>query len=491
MADIAAHLVRAGVLPAEAAARALAATHDGDVASAALRLGLATEGALVRVLAELHGCPGVDLSRSVIPTANLDVVAHGFCRQRRILPVSVGKAEVVLAMADPEDYALADELRFVTGRKVLRYVAVPASIERTLDGLGQSKQKLSPAWRGNQAPALPDPTAPWVGVVHPPRQGGEAIEVPESTSTLQLELTAEPMETPFAAPSPARRVRAVEHPAGSASTRVSPDARTAQATIRLEGVGAGRLALVVDPSPEIRSELGELLGRLACTVLQATNGKAALDIVRDARPDLVVMEAILPIVQGFEVCRAIKGDPVLRPTRVILTSGVHRGTVAADAQIAFGADAFLEKPFRREETLRVAKVLLLGGAEDPADQQKREAARALWRAGAQLLKDGRLEEATVRLRDACACDDLSAEAHYYLGHALARQGLLFEAAAAYGRSAELRPDIDAAHQYLAQTYEQLGFQKSAREAWARAVEACTDEPRRRAMQERLMKLLGL
>ena len=490
MPDLAAHLVRSGVLPAESAARALAAAQDGDVASTALRLGLASEANLVRVMAEVHGCPGVDLSRSVVPVANLDVVSLAFCRQRRILPVSVGKAEVVLAMADPEDYALADELRFVTGRKVLRYVAVPASIERTLDALAREKQKLSPAWRGAQAPALPDPTAAWVGVVHPPRQAGEAIEVPEATGSMQVELTAGPLETPFAAPSPARRVRTLE-PSPARPAPPPPPARSVPATVRLEGVGAGRLALVVDPAAEVRSELTELLGRLACTVLQAANGKAALDIVREARPDLVIMEAILPIVQGFEVCRAIKGDPVLRPTRVILTSGVHRGTVAADAQIAFGADAFLEKPFRREETVRVAKVLLLAGAPDPAEQQKRDAARAAWRAGAQALKDGRLEEATVRLRDACARDDLSAEAHYYLGHALARQGLLFEAAAAYSRSAELRPDIDAAHQYLAQTYEQLGFQKSAREAWARAIEACADEPRRRAMQTRLMKLLGL
>jgi len=489
MPDLAAHLVRSGVLPAESAARALAAAQDGDVASAALRLGLASEANLVRVMAEVHGCPGVDLSRSVVPVANLDVVSQAFCRQRRILPVSVGKAEVVLAMADPEDYALADELRFVTGRKVLRYVAVPVAIERAMDGLAREKQKLSPAWRGAQAPALPDPTAAWVGVVHPPRQSADVVEVPEATGSMHLELTAEPLETPFAAPSPARRVRPPEHQPARAPG--APAGRSAPATVRLEGVGAGRLALVADPAPEVRGELAELLGRLACTVMHATNGKAALDLVREARPDLVIMEAILPIVQGFEVCRAIKGDPVLRPTRVVLTSGVHRGTVAADAQIAFGADAFLEKPFRREETLRIAKVLLLGGAEDPADLQKREASRTLWRAGAQLLKDGRLEEATVRLRDACARDDLSAEAHYYLGHALAKQGLLFEAAAAYSRSAELRPDIDAAHQYLAQTYEQLGFQKSAREAWARAIESCQEEPRKKAMQARLMKLLGM
>jgi CheY-like chemotaxis protein len=365
---------------------------------------------------------------------------------------------------------------------------VPAAIERAIDGLVREKQKFAPAWRGALAPALPDPAAAWVGVVHPSRKAAEPIDLPEASETLHLAPVADQLETPFAAPSPARRVRPPEHEPPLAPRGEGGAATT---TVRLDGIGAGKLALVVDASGEARQELADLLGKLACTVLQAANGRAALDIVREARPDLVVLEAMLPMVQGFEVCRAIKGDPVLRPTQVILTSAVHRGTVGADAQIAFGADAFLEKPFRKDEAVRVAKVLLLGGAEDPADLQKRAAASTAWRAGARALKEGRLEEATVLLRDACARDDLSAEANYYLGHALARQGLLFEAAAAYGRSAELRPDIDAAHQYLAQTYEQLGFQKSAREAWARAIETCADEARKKAMQARLMKLLGL
>jgi CheY-like chemotaxis protein len=226
-------------------------------------------------------------------------------------------------------------------------------------------------------------------------------------------------------------------------------------------------------------------------VLQAANGRAALDITREARPDLVVLEAMMPMVQGFDVCRAIKGDPVLRQTQVVLTSGVHRGTVAADAQQAFGADAFVEKPLRREEVTRLVKVLLLGPAGDPADAGRRSEAAVAWRAGAAALSAGKLEEATAQLHEACARDEFSAEAHYYLGQALARQGLLFEAAAAYSRSTELRPDVDAAHQHLAQTWEQLGFQKSAREAWARAIETCTDGPRKKAMQARLLKLLGL
>ncbi|HEY6003102.1 MAG TPA: response regulator [Anaeromyxobacter sp.] len=487
MPDLAAHLVRSGLLAPDAAARALAAAHDGDVGSAALRLGLASEAALAKALADLHGCPAVDFSKSVVPTANLEVVAATFCRQRRVLPVSVSRTELVLAMADPDDYALADEVRFVTGRTVLRYAAVPAAIERTLDALARERSRGRAAWHGPQAPALPDPEAAWVGVVHGVKKP-EGLDLPEITSSMEIVGVAEQVEgTPFSAPSPARKERTGEH----ALPPPPSEPASNETTVRIMGAGAGKLALVADASPEAREEAAELLGRLGCTVLQAATGRAALDIVREARPELVLVEAMLPMTPGFEVCRAVKGDPVLRPTAVVLTSAEHRGTVAADAKVAFGADGFLEKPFRQDEVLRVAKLLLLGPAGDPADAAARAAAQAAWREGARLLQASRVDEAAALLRQAAAKDDLSAEAHYYLGLALARQGLLFEAAAAFARAAELRPDVDAAHQVLAQTYEALGFQKSAREAWARAIEACKDEKRKSEMQVRLMQLLGM
>lgn len=488
MADLAAALVRSGLLSRDAAARALAAAQDGDVASAALRLGLATENGLVRTLCDAYGCPGVDLSKSVVPTANVEVVSLAFCRQRRVVPVSVGRAEIVLAMADPEDYALADEVRFVTGRKVLRYVAVRAAIARALDGVAREAARRGAAWRGAEAPPLPDPAAAWVGVVHPSRED-EAIDLPEVSSSMELLLVSDAIEkTPFAAPSPARPTRPPEHEPALPAAAAGRD----EVTAVLSGAAAGKLALVADGGAEGRDELARLLGQLGCTVLQAANGRAALEIVREARPDLVVLEAMLPMVPGFEVCRAVKGDPVLRRTPVVLVSAIHRGTVAADAKAAFGADAFVERPFRPEEFVRLARGLVLGpDDDDPFVQAARAEAAARWREGARLLAAGRLDEAAVLLREAVAKDDLSAEAHYYLGLALARLGLLFEAAAALSRAAELRPDVDAAHQLLAQTYEQLGFRKSAREAWARAVEACRDPARRAELQARLMRLLGV
>jgi CheY-like chemotaxis protein len=487
MGDVAATLVRERVLTAEGAARALASADDGDVASAALRLGLADENALVRALCRAHGCPGVDLSRSVVPCSNLDVVAPEFCREHKVLPISAGRGELVLAMANPEEIAVADEVRFFSGRKVLRYVAVTASMIRTLDGLLALKKQGKPAWRGPNAPPLPDPTAAWVGVVKPVDRAAP-VDVPPVEEKLELVGLAESMyfDTPFQMTA---AVRKAPEPESIPLAAVVVEHQTAE----IKGVGAGKVALVADDDAETRMLLSKILGgSLGCTVLQAANGRAALDIVREARPDLVVLDAMMPVLHGFDVCRTIKGDPQLRGTSVVLCSAIYRGTVAADAKVAFAADAFVEKPFRVEELTRILKVALLGAAAESAEERaRRDLAARDWRAGAKELAAGNAEEAAELCRQATAQDPLSAEAHYYLGHSLSKLGLLFEAVAAYERAAELRPDVDAAHQYLAQTYEQLGFQRSARQAWARAVEACKDPVRRQAMQQRLIALLAM
>jgi CheY-like chemotaxis protein len=262
--------------------------------------------------------------------------------------------------------------------------------------------------------------------------------------------------------------------------------------VRLSGDAVGKVVLVVDDDPEVLRLAATLLGKLGCVVLQATNGRQGLEMTREARPDVVVLDAMMPGMHGFEVCRAIKTDRDLRGTPVILCSAIYRGTAGEDAQIAFGADAFIEKPFRIDELTRVVRVALLGAAAETAEERAARAeSEKAWRGAAQALGQGKAEEALALAQSACQRNPRSAEAHYYLGHALSKLERVYEAVAAYERAAELRPDVDAAHQCLAQAYEQLGFQKSAREAWARAIENCKDPARKKAMQARLMSLLGV
>ncbi len=478
MPDVAAALVKEGVLSPQAMAQALAAASDGDVASAALRLGLAEEGALVRVLANVHACPGIDLSRSVVPTASIGKLSPAFCRSRRILPISAGGSDLVLAMANPGDRRLADEVRFATGSKVLRYVAVGEALALVLEALLEARKNGAPAWRGPNAPRLSDPAAASVGVVHP-GEGGPApppppaaLELPESDEVLELVGVAESLAEAEFAPV------AQEH---------GPDGSAAQAG----GPGAGKLVLVADDDADARKILERLLTSMGCAVVHAADGRAALEAARRARPHLVVLDGMMPIVHGFEVCRAIKGDPALRRTPVVLFSAVYRGIVGSDAMEAFGADHFLEKPFRLEEAKRVFSAALSGGAaEDPEERARLESAATEWKKGARALSEGRVKEAVALCRRAVAIDRFSAEGHYQLGLALRQEGQLFEAAAELERAADLKPEAAGPHQMLAQTYEQLGFRKTACQSWARAIETSRDPERKKAMQARLVSLLS-
>jgi CheY-like chemotaxis protein len=491
--DVASALVHEGILAPDAVARALAAARDGDVASAALKLGLCDEPSLVRALARAHECPGVDISRSVIPVSNLEAMAPDFCRERKVLPVAVGRSEIVLAMADPDDVALADEVRFVTGRKILRYAAVAWSIERALAAVVRARDAGQVAWRGPAAPALPDPSGGWAAVVKPGERTLPAVDLPEADERMELVATSEeigPFHTPPPRPPASPPVAPRVGPPQAQPGAVDPAQATAQ-TLRLSGDATGKVALVVDDDPEVLRLASAMLTKLGCVVLQASNGRQGLETTREVRPDVVVLDAMMPGMHGFEVCRAIKSDKDLRGIPVILCSAIYRGTAAEDAQIAFGADAFVEKPFRLDALTRVVKVALLGAAaESPEERAGRAESERAWRAAAQALTEGKSEEALSLAQASAASNPRSAEAYYYLGHALSRLGRLYEAVAAYERSSELRPDVDAAQQCLAQIYEQLGFQKSAREAWARAIENCKDPARKKAMQARLMSLLG-
>jgi CheY-like chemotaxis protein len=570
MGDLARMLVQDGVLSPEGAARAQKAARNGDLASAALDLRLAEEAALVRGLARTYECPGIDFSRSIVPVAYLGFVAAEFCQQHRVLPISIGKAELVLAMAEPDDISSSDEVRFLTGKKVHRCVAVASALHRAIEGVVRARREGALVWRGERAPTTQDGSAPHAAIVKPNDRLG-AAEVPEPSSSETLAELLSPFQPQAHAPAPPlQRQPPMQQapqgyppprpapqqgypqqsyppqgyppsgygppqpapqdygapppgfspapqggpgygagygpPAQAAPAYAPPQAAPAyappphalvhegpgQMTVRLQGVAGGKVALAVDDDASVRQLVSAVLRKMGVVVLQAGDGKTALDMVRDARPDLVVLDAMMPGMHGFEVCRAIKGDRALRLTRVVLCSAIYRGTVGTDAQTAFGADAFVEKPFRLEELTRVFKVALVGpvAAETAEERAAREEAQVLWRAASEALAVGRIPQAAQLAHNAATKDPWSAEAHYYLGHALSRQGMVFEAVAAYERAAELRPDIDATHQCLAQAYERLGFQKSAREAWSRAIETCRDPARKRAMQQRLMALFG-
>ncbi len=118
--------------------------------------------------------------------------------------------------------------------------------------------------------------------------------------------------------------------------------------------------LVVDDDPDILLLMEELLGRDGrFEVRTATTGYDAGMATREFRPNLVLLDYMLPDVNGNVVCERLRADPELSDTRIIIVSGVVRQD-EIDTLLAAGADDFVAKPFDAEEL--IARIIALVGA---------------------------------------------------------------------------------------------------------------------------------
>ena len=118
--------------------------------------------------------------------------------------------------------------------------------------------------------------------------------------------------------------------------------------------------LVVDDDPGIVRLMEELLGRDGrFEVRTATTGYDAGMATREFRPNLVLLDYMLPDVNGNVVCERLRADPELSDTRIIVVSGVVRQD-EIDTLLAAGADDFVAKPFDAEEL--IARIVALVGA---------------------------------------------------------------------------------------------------------------------------------
>jgi CheY-like chemotaxis protein len=100
----------------------------------------------------------------------------------------------------------------------------------------------------------------------------------------------------------------------------------------------------------------ELLRKLPVKVFTAGNGRQALDSVRRLRPDLVYMELDIPVMDGGACCRAIKEEPSLAMTRVVLMATPVEQKM--ELCRAAGCDAFLARPIDRREFIAVGRSML-------------------------------------------------------------------------------------------------------------------------------------
>lgn len=116
--------------------------------------------------------------------------------------------------------------------------------------------------------------------------------------------------------------------------------------------------LVVDDTPETLGFLTDTLDGAGFTVLIATDGASALDLVDQITPDLVLMDAVMPGMDGFETCRRLKRDKLLSHLPVIFMTGLSETEHVVQGLAAGGVD-YVTKPIVIDELLARIRVHLV------------------------------------------------------------------------------------------------------------------------------------
>lgn len=127
-----------------------------------------------------------------------------------------------------------------------------------------------------------------------------------------------------------------------------------------------RLILVVDDEEDIRFILRTRLEAAGFRVETAADGLEGLNRARQLRPDLILLDLMLPGIDGFSVCAMLKRDQQFNSIPIVILSARSQQK-DFDTGIALGADAYLTKPFTGTDLL--ARVRQLLGIEEPAQNE--------------------------------------------------------------------------------------------------------------------------
>lgn len=178
-----------------------------------------------------------------------------------------------------------------------------------------------------------------------------------------------------------------------------------------------RKILVVDDDPTVSEVVTNYLERAGFAVVGAADGPEALRLAAEHRPDLVVLDLMLPGTDGLEVCRTLRGrGPV--PVIMLTARGAEEDRVLG---LEVGADDYVTKPFSpRELVLRVESVLRRGAAAPPAGGPVSGGGITLDPAARTATRDGR--ELSLTLREF----DLLAHLLRHPGRAHSREELMRE-----------------------------------------------------------------
>jgi len=119
--------------------------------------------------------------------------------------------------------------------------------------------------------------------------------------------------------------------------------------------------LIVDDEPNIVLALELLMKREGYEILTVDDGQKVFEVVREFNPDLILLDIMMPKMDGYEVCQRIRADASLKDISIIMLTAKGR-EVEKEKGLALGADYYITKPFSTREVIMKVKEVLAARA---------------------------------------------------------------------------------------------------------------------------------
>jgi len=426
----------------------------GRLASVLLDQGAADERTLATMLSRQLGVPFVVLSQSAIPLAVLKALSIEDARRLAALPIQHDVGSLIVAMSDPQDTHRVDEVRFLTGGAAIEHGAILEPLQTTIEKTFLQDQLRTQAfWKGESL----DPSLSLGAIGHAEIVSGEDVS---DDAMLPVDEAEE-----FTAPDTDKKMRLL-------AERQQPKT----------------VVMVVDDDDALRTMLVDFLTKSGYLAWEAADGRDAVALLHKGLPDAVLLDAMLPGVHGFDICRRFKNAESTKHIPVIMISAVYKGEEYKDrVRLLYGANAFIEKPLKLKHLKEVLDNCLTTRPEGPSFQQLSGKIQSLLQQAASAERSGDLQAAAGHLHQTVEIAPFFPVLQHRLAHLYIQIGENYRAVGQLEQAAELEPSYPILYR-LAKLYEKTGFLRKAHETWISCLQICKDPRDSKKIREHVERL---
>lgn len=426
-----------------------------------LKMGALSEDVLARALSHQYGIPAVVLSKSQIRISNLALVPYNIAKQNQIMPLAISGDKIIVAMRDPENTQVISELEFVSGKKILPHISVEFMLSISIEEAYRLyKISRDGFFKGINIPP---------GAVRE-----EHLEIIVAELNLEADLSREDRFEVISIQDDIENITRGKDIATAYEKRERP------------------LICIVDDELEIRTLLKKIVTSEGFDSVEYARGDEAFRAIPKVLPDLIILDAMLPGMHGFDICKSLKSDRKLKDIPIIIISAVYTGwRFMEDIKKTHGADDYIEKPFRIDMVINKIKALLsnVSPKRGTTTEELSIDVKNLYNSGARLFKEGDIEGAIYQFKKGIEKDNFYYRLHYGLALCYQNKKDDYLAISELEKTIDLKPDFLPALKSLAILYQEKGFRNKAVEIWERALNVAPDEDTRSKIKEYLIRLL--